>query len=324
MPQFLNGNYIDLIIILILVYFASEAWRHGFWILLADFISFLGSLLLSLRLYKYVSEFFKLNFSLTLSISNALGFLFTALLVESILGIVLGFLIHKLPQSFKKHKLNKLLGIIPGVGEGLILISFLLTLIISLPVRPQIKVDIENSRVGSIILQQTAQAEKYINEIFGGVINDSLTYFTIKPNTDETVKLNITKFQITIDEKSETEMFKKVNEERRKLAIQELTWNPDLVPVARSHAKDMWERSYFSHYSPEGKDVGDRLQAASIKYGFAGENLALAPTLGTAHTGLMNSKGHRENILEPRFKRIGIGVIDNGVYGKMFVQVFTD
>jgi uncharacterized protein YkwD len=52
--------------------------------------------------------------------------------------------------------------------------------------------------------------------------------------------------------------------------------------------------------------------------------LALAPTLATAHTGLMNSEGHRANILEPKFKRVGIGVIDNGVYGKMFVQVFTD
>ena len=324
MPQFLNGNYIDLIIILVLIYFASEAWRHGFWILLADFISFLGSLLLSLRLYKYVSEFLKVNFSLSLSISNALGFLFSAILIESIFGLILGLLIHKLPQHVRHHKLNKYLGIFPGVGEGLILVSFILTLLIAVPIKPQIKIDIENSRIGSIVLQQTTLAEKYVNEVFGGVINDSLTYFTIKPNTDETVKLNITKFELAIDEKSEIEMFKKVNIERRKLAIQELTWNPDLVPVARSHAKDMWEKSYFSHYSPEGKDVGDRLQAASIKYGFAGENLALAPTLNTAHTGLMNSKGHRENILEGRFKKVGIGVIDNGVMGKMFVQVFTD
>jgi uncharacterized protein YkwD len=38
----------------------------------------------------------------------------------------------------------------------------------------------------------------------------------------------------------------------------------------------------------------------------------------------MNSEGHRKNILDPEFKRLGIGVIDNGVYGKMFVQIFTD
>lgn len=320
----MNGNYIDLIIILVLIYFASEAWRHGFWILMADFIAFLGSLVLSLRLYKYLSLFLKNNFTLSPSVSNALGFLFSAILIESILGIVLGFLVHKLPDRLKRHKLNKLFGIILGMGEGLILVSFFLTLIIALPIKPQVKEDVENSKIGSTILQKTTLAEKYINEIFGGVINDSLTYFTVKPNSDESIKLNIANIKLTVDEKSEAEMFKKVNEERKKLAIPELIQFAPISGVARSHAKDMWERSYFSHYSPEGKDVGDRLGEANIKYSFAGENLALAPTLSTAHTGLMNSKGHRENILEPRFKKIGIGVIDNGVYGKMFVQVFTD
>ncbi len=38
----------------------------------------------------------------------------------------------------------------------------------------------------------------------------------------------------------------------------------------------------------------------------------------------MNSQGHKENILEVKFKKVGIGVIDNGYYGKMFVQVFSD
>jgi uncharacterized protein YkwD len=96
------------------------------------------------------------------------------------------------------------------------------------------------------------------------------------------------------------------------------------VPVARDHARDMWERQYFGHVSPEGEDVGGRLREADVSYSFAGENLALAPTVATAHNGLMNSEGHRENILEEGFTQMGIGVIDNGVNGKMFVQVFTD
>ena len=71
----------------------------------------------------------------------------------------------KLPKKIRNHKLNNILSILPGVGEGLILISFLLTLIIALPIKPQLKIDIENSRIGSIILQQTTLAEKYINEV---------------------------------------------------------------------------------------------------------------------------------------------------------------
>ena len=320
----MNGNYVDLIIILILIYFATEAWRHGFWVLLADFVAFLGSLVLSLRFYKYISEFLKVNFSLNLSISNALGFLFSAVIIESLLGFILGHLVYKLPEKIKKHKLNKFLGIIPALGEGIILISFFLTFLISFPIKPQIKTDVAESKIGGVILEKTTSVEKAINEVFGGVINDSLTYLTIKPNSNESIKLNIDNFSLEVDEKTEGAMFVKVNEERRKLAIPELTWDPQIVSVARAHAKDMWFRTYFSHYSPEGKNVSDRLENSNIKYTFAGENLALAPTLATAHAGLMASQGHRENILEARFKKIGIGVIDNGVYGKMFVQVFTD
>ncbi|EKE05763.1 MAG: hypothetical protein ACD_19C00182G0091 [uncultured bacterium] len=322
--QMFNGNYIDLVIILILFFFALNTLRYGFWILFVDFMSFFGSLTISLWFYKYVSEFLKVNFSLSSSVSNALGFLLSAIIIESLLGYLFGILLHKLPEKLIKHKLNKLLGLTPALGEGVVLVSFLLTLLTSLPIKPQVKLDVEDSKIGNYLLNKTVIIEKYLNQIFGGVINDSLTYLTVNPESKESIPLEVKKTELKIDEKSESQMFAKVNEERRKLAITELVWEPNLVPIARNHAKDMWERKYFSHYSPEGKDVGDRLNAEKIKFGFAGENLALAPTVQTAHTGLMNSDGHRKNILEPRFKKIGIGVIDNGVYGKMFVQVFTD
>jgi len=127
-----------------------------------------------------------------------------------------------------------------------------------------------------------------------------------------------------VDEVSEVAMFSAINDEREKRGVAKLGWHSEVVLVARSHARDMWERNFFGHFSPELEDVGDRLKIAEIKYRLAGENLALAPTVQTAHTGLMNSKGHRENILDPQFGKVGIGVIDNGIYGKIFVQVFTD
>jgi uncharacterized protein YkwD len=86
----------------------------------------------------------------------------------------------------------------------------------------------------------------------------------------------------------------------------------------------MFENGYFSHISLQGEDVGDRLGKAGVLYLVAGENLAFAPSLEIAHDGLMQSPGHRENILDEEFNRVGIGVIDAGSQGKMFVQVFTD
>lgn len=83
-------------------------------------------------------------------------------------------------------------------------------------------------------------------------------------------------------------------------------------------------RGYFSHYTPEGLSPFDRMNAAGMSFSFAGENLALAPNVAMAMQGLMNSAGHRANILSPNFGKVGIGVIDGGIYGEMFCQEFTD
>ena len=138
------------------------------------------------------------------------------------------------------------------------------------------------------------------------------------------INLQFTQDQLTVDALSEQEMFKLVNEERSSSGSKVLVWDEALAQVGRKHSEDMFRRGYFSHFSPEGKDVGDRLFESGIEYSFAGENLALAPNVERAHTGLMNSEGHRRNILDPAFGKIGIGVMDGGVYGKMFTQVFTE
>jgi uncharacterized protein YkwD len=66
------------------------------------------------------------------------------------------------------------------------------------------------------------------------------------------------------------------------------------------------------------------MDKAKIKYSQAGENLALAPDVEIAHNGLMNSPGHRANILTPEFKKVGIGCLAGGTHGKMFSQEFTN
>lgn len=64
--------------------------------------------------------------------------------------------------------------------------------------------------------------------------------------------------------------------------------------------------------------------AANIRFVVAGENLALAQNLLLAHDGLMNSPGHRANILREAFGRVGIGILDGGIYGLMVTQKFRN
>ncbi|MGN6362248.1 MAG: CAP domain-containing protein, partial [Thermomicrobiales bacterium] len=94
--------------------------------------------------------------------------------------------------------------------------------------------------------------------------------------------------------------------------------------IARAHGEEMFELGYFSHDSPVSGSPFDRLNAAGIQYHAAGENLALAPDLDIAMQGLMNSPGHRANILSPDYGRVGIGIISSRYHGLMFVQLFRN
>lgn len=120
----------------------------------------------------------------------------------------------------------------------------------------------------------------------------------------------------------ELKMFQLVNQERTKSGAGALKINPGLVKVARLKARDMIKNGYFSHTSPTYGSPFDMMKQFGIRYSYAGENLAGAPTVDSAHVSLMNSSGHRRNILNSNFTEVGIGVIDGGPYGKMFVQMF--
>lgn len=121
----------------------------------------------------------------------------------------------------------------------------------------------------------------------------------------------------------EQKMLELVNAERERVGLDPLVADETLTRLARMKSEDMIEKGYFSHNSPTYGSPFDMMRKAGVKYTTAGENLAGAPTVERAHAGLMDSEGHRRNILNPRFKRIGIGIIEGGPYGLMVAQMFT-
>ncbi|NLX89997.1 MAG: sporulation protein [Firmicutes bacterium] len=120
----------------------------------------------------------------------------------------------------------------------------------------------------------------------------------------------------------EMQMLQLVNEERRKAGLQPLQIHEGLVKLARLKSEDMIKLGYFSHHSPTYGSPFEMISGAGIAYRTAGENIAGAPTVDRAHQALMNSSGHRANILNAGFTHVGIGIIDGGPYGKMFTQMF--
>lgn len=321
-----QGNYIDLIILALLVIWVIDGWERGFFALLADLIAFFGSFLFGLRFYSRAAFVFAEYFTLSRGVANALGFFIVYTIAHAVLVTILVSVLRQLPLKFLPRLIRKILGIFPAAVNGFVVVAALLTLAVSLPIRGDVKEAIFDSEVGGFLVRRTSVIEQVMDDVFGEAVQESLAFLTIKPESEELVELGfeLKQVELVVDEKLEIAMFALVNHEREARGISRLGWDSDIVPVAREHAKDMFERGYFSHINPEGENVGDRLQEAGVAYVIAGENLALAPSLDVAHDGLMQSPGHKENILAQEFGRGGIGVIDSGNYGKMFVQVFAE
>lgn len=101
-------------------------------------------------------------------------------------------------------------------------------------------------------------------------------------------------------------MFDLINASRAENKGKKLKWSPTLCQSAELKSGDMLAHNYFEHVSPDGTQPWHWIEVAGYKYLSVGENLALNYfTADSAHTALMNSPGHRANILNPDFSEIG-------------------
>ena len=318
----MQTNWVDLVIIIVLIFFVLEAVGRSFILEVLDFTSFLLALLLSFRFYNLPAKFFEDQFKIPHGLSLVLGFMTAWFLTEMIFYLIVRLLFPKIPKLKFLH--SSLLSIIPAFLRGLIFISLTLVMTATFPIQPRIKKAVLDSNLGSQILVRAYGLEQPIKSVFGGVANDTLTFLTIKPKTNERINLGFQTQEFTLDEQSEKAMVDLVNQERVSRGLKALVYDMKLREVGRVHSTDMFERGYFSHYSSEGKTVADRAINLDIDFLVIGENLAYAPSLELAHKGLMNSEGHKANILSEDYGKIGIGVMDGGAYGKMFTQVFSN
>lgn len=130
--------------------------------------------------------------------------------------------------------------------------------------------------------------------------------------------------KFAVDEGREVQMLELITAERARSGVGRLKADGEMTRAARKHAQDMVDKRYFSHYSPDSRDAGDRLKEEGVTFGLVGENLAYAANVRGAHRGLMGSETHRKNIIEPRFGRAAVGVLYGGKCGVVVVENFAD
>jgi uncharacterized protein YkwD len=107
----------------------------------------------------------------------------------------------------------------------------------------------------------------------------------------------------------------KVNAVREREGLAPLAVDDELAAIARRYSCEMARRGFFSHIAPDGETMRDRLRKAGKRFAAAGENIARIESADPAEravSGWLKSPGHRENMLNTRFTRTGVGVCRAG------------
>lgn len=130
--------------------------------------------------------------------------------------------------------------------------------------------------------------------------------------------------QLQVDETNSKMIYYLTNVSRVKRGLSVLTLEPRISSLSLSHSVDMQVNDFFDHTSPYTGSLGDRFKAWDIPFRSIMENIAYGQADGVyAHQGLMNSLGHRKNILHSAPTHIGVGSYFK-YYTINFQQAFED
>ena len=318
-------NLIDVLLGIVIVLSLLNGYRRGFILGVLDLASWTLCLLAGLRYYHAVAQWLGPRVNLWSEMwDQPIAFVLVAISVGVIVHVIGNALLRRIPENVHERPANRALGLLPGLANGLITTAIISALLLAMPLSERLSERTRDSVLANRLAVYAERLEGKLRPVFGDAIAKTLNLLTVEPDSNERVTLPFTVATSRPRPDLEKQMLDLVNGERAANGLQPLAPDPELTEVARRHSADMFARGYFAHDTPEGLSPFDRMNDANVHFLVAGENLALAPTLSIAHTGLMNSPGHRANILRPQFGRVGIGIMDGGMRGLMVSQEFRN
>jgi uncharacterized protein YkwD len=318
-------NIVDIVLVVLALLSVLNGYRRGFILGLLDLLGWALALVAGLRFYSPVSKWLGWQVNVWSEVwDRPIAFVLIAMVVFLLVELIGFSLITRLPQDIHERTVNRVFGILPGLANGLITIALVSALLLAVPLNEAVHERARESQLVDRLAVYAQRLEAALHPIFAEAVAETLNLLTIQPESNERVSLPYTVANPRPRPELEARMLELVNRERVAAGLKPLLPDPELTEVARRHSADMFARGFFAHVTPEGRNPFERMRTSGVKFVNAGENLALAPTIQVAHSGLMNSPGHRANILNPAFGRLGIGAMDGGLRGLMVTQNFRN
>ncbi|MES2430241.1 MAG: CvpA family protein [Bacteroidota bacterium] len=311
-------NYIDVLLLGVLILNIWIGFQRGFVRSIIDLLKWGGAFFIALFFYQDISGVIDANFKIEKRWLYPVSFftlLFSSLLLLSLIGLVFKKLIRSIDH---KALPNRIAGTVPGFFTGIVT-AFMITKLLSASLWEPAITETNNSFLSASFNNSTSWLMPQLANVFEQQISGA---YEIGEGIYESEEFKSEKYYSRKD--LEIKMLELVNTERISRGIKPLKQDKQMYEVALLHGADMFDRGYFSHNTPEGIDPFQRMKENGIKYLAAGENLAHSSTLLLAHQGLMASPGHKANILNPAYGRVGISILDGADKGLMLVQEFRD
>lgn len=323
-PALSSTNAVDWLLAAIVLLGALGGWRRGFVASTLQLATLAVSLAVALAGYPQPAAWLQGQFPVLGDWAPPLAFLAIFVILHLALGALASRAVAALPDKAHAHVGNRLLGLAPGLVNGLINAVVVAVLLLAVPALDELTRVARDSAIATRLSAPAEWLQARLEPIFERPIRRTLHALIVPVESKASVPLPFRVAQPRERPELEARMLEMLNAERRQRGLKPLLADAELTQVARAHSRDMFARGYFSHVNPDRADPFDRMRQAKVRYLVAGENLALARTLPAAHQGLMESAGHRANILRPQFGRAGIAVLDGGVHGLMVTQNFRN
>lgn len=320
---------IDLVLGFALALLLLRGWFRGFVRESFDLLGLVVGVLAAFRLSPAFGSVIEATVGLSAGWSRMIAGGLIFLSVGLAAALLAGWL-HRVASLPGLNLANRAGGAGIAVGWGLLLATLLLSLLVVVPVPVVVAEQLETSVMTDALTNPDGVPQRVLHTVSGDRVVTNLLGLRRVAGTqrviverNERIDLEpVAAGELESEAGSARDVFGLLNRARLDAGLDPLAWSDLQAGVATDHAYEMYLDGYFAHESPTTGTVGDRLEWAGLRPAVAGENLALAATTDDVHRGLMASDGHRANILDDRYRSVGVAVVA-GPLGLMTVQVFS-
>lgn len=171
----------------------------------------------------------------------------------------------------------------------------------------------------SLTMLQTAHAASWnyssmVPTTYNTTTNQTTTN---RSTTNTTTKSTSTQSTTSSSGSSESQMINLINQDRGKAGLKSVQNDSGLHAGALKHSQDMAKNNFFSHTSPTYGTFSQRAAASGARV--SAENIALNGSVAGAEASFMGSDGHRANILNSSYTRVGVGIVYSSSKGGYYI-----